>query len=318
MPHQRHKLEFPPAPAVNKHAEETHCASLQWAREHDLISPDKIQQWDDARIGWIAARTNPHLPQEALRLVNDWYLWLFAVDDGYIDQPAQPLAPAQMVQLASHLSCIVLDPDFPLTGAGRCATGLRDVRRRIATVASPAQTARWVEAVHGYLMAICWEVANQATGTRPGRAEYTAMRRPASAVWSAFYLMDISAGYELQHSQLVDPRFRELANVAVDLISWDNDYYSHFKEVQETGARHNIIRILAEEQDCDITEAMHRYVELHDQHVDRFFDLEARLASRVTPEGSRFIEGIKHWIRASIDFQATSSRYMIRSTGDAV
>jgi hypothetical protein len=305
------RLTFPVAPAINSHVETAHREALEWVAEHDMLDADKLERLDQARVGWITARTNPHVPAESLRLVTDWYLWLYSMDDGYCDESDMGARAAEMMQMASRLSRVLADPTFPLEGAGRCAGGLRDIRRRVAALASPSQLARWSEAVNGYLMGICWEAANRETGRPPSLPEYTAMRPLSGGVWTAFLLMDVAAGYELQHEQLTSPGFRELADVAVDLINWDNDMYSYAKETLDHGAMHNIVRALADHHECSVDEALQRFAAIHDEWVDRFFALEARLAPTLTPEGKRFTNGMKDWIRGSMDYSAASPRFKL-------
>ncbi|MBW1600044.1 hypothetical protein [Streptomyces sp. JJ38] len=121
--------------------------------------------------------------------------------------------------------------------------------------------------------------------------------------------MDVGVGYELQHDLLVRPGFRELVDIAVDLVSWDNDLYSYRKETFDHGAMHNIVRALADRHQCGLDEAVRRYTALHDAWVERFLALEARLAPTLTPEGARFVDGMKDWIRGNIEFSAVSPRF---------
>ncbi|RLV01259.1 hypothetical protein CTZ27_12095 [Streptomyces griseocarneus] len=306
------RLEFPAAPAISPYAEETHHASLLWASLHGMLNPEQYERLDEARIGWLAARTYPHLPRHFLRLLSDWHLWLYAMDDGYVDRPPPTPAfgPGHMVRMAARLSRIAADPSASLTGGGRCAAALRDVRRRVGAMASTARTQRWSEAVSGYLMGVCWEATNNAAARLPELAEYTAMRRLSSGLWTALHLIDAGAACELPDRQLADPALDELADLAANLVCWDNDYCSYAKETRRTGARHNLIRVLAAHHACGADEAMRRYVALRAGHVARFTELEAALADRLTPEGARYVQALKHWIRGHLDdFSHSSSHF---------
>ncbi|MFD0686384.1 terpene synthase family protein [Actinomadura fibrosa] len=304
-------LEFPnECPArINEHADAVCDESLAWTQAHDLLNADKVEEFRRVKLGYIAAMTNPHLPRESLRLVTDWYFWLYAMDDGYIDlaRLGEPCAP--IIQMCARLSRVAVDPEFPLDGAGRGASALRDLRLRIDEAATTVQLKRWIDSVNAYLMGLSWEVANQETRQFPALEEYVAMRRPASGTWTALLLMDIAAGYELGVPQLADRRFRELVDMAVDLIGLDNDFYSYAKEQAETRAMHNIIRAIADRERCTLDEAMLRYVEIHDDRTRRLLAIEEEIGGGLTDEGRRFVHGCKDWVRGNIEYSRSSERF---------
>ncbi|WEB38110.1 hypothetical protein MOV08_01490 [Streptomyces yunnanensis] len=69
---------------INQHFEQVDQQSLAWLARHRLPErqPHQAEWIRRQRSGYLAARTNPEVAADMLRLLSDWYVWLFAFDDG--------------------------------------------------------------------------------------------------------------------------------------------------------------------------------------------------------------------------------------------
>jgi hypothetical protein len=123
-------------------------------------TPDEQRRLARIDIGLLTAMVMPNGRDIAARLATDFSAWLFAFDDCYADEH-KGLPIAELAALLSRLSRVL---EAPASGpAEEVVIGLpfiqalRDVRVRLAAIASPTQVSRWSEAMRAYFMATLWE-----------------------------------------------------------------------------------------------------------------------------------------------------------------
>ncbi|WP_177198648.1 hypothetical protein [Streptomyces colonosanans] len=126
---------------MNPHAEQADQRSLAWLARHRLLDGQR-QQADRLRrqrSGHLAARTNPEVSAEMLRLLSDWYVWLFAFDDGYCEDRERGSRSGPLARTTALLAR-TLDPEPPaadVDGPARTyVVALREIRDRVAAQAS--------------------------------------------------------------------------------------------------------------------------------------------------------------------------------------
>ncbi|MCF3106943.1 methyltransferase domain-containing protein [Streptomyces roseoverticillatus] len=297
--------------AVSPYGEQISRASITWLQRHNVLDrEDQLNRLHQARLGLLTDRCHPHTRPEVLQAIADWHLWLFALDDSYCDESDFGAHPAAMSQMAARLLHIVDAPhdDIP-PGAGRCASALRDIRRRLDAHASPLQVHRWTAAVHDYLFGIVWEAANRAEGTVPTLGEYLPMRRLIGAIDSAICLIDVSTGNEVSAHDWASPGLQALTRHAANLTCWDNDLVSYHKERSDHGAMHNLVTVLAREHACTLQEAVHRTVAMREEEARALLTTESRLRPTLDEAARTYIDGLKHWVQGHLDYSTESSRW---------
>ncbi|MFF4926277.1 hypothetical protein ACFY4B_37385 [Kitasatospora sp. NPDC001261] len=308
-----------PFPSLtNPHAEQADRQSLDWLARHRLLDgrhrqSDRIGR---QRSGHLAARTNPEVSAGMLRLLSDWYVWLFAFDDGYCEDRERGAAPGPLARTTALLARVV-DPEPPgdeLPGpAGAYATALREIRDRVAAQASPSQLFRWECTVRDYLSAQVWEAANREAGTVPGLAEYVAMRRHAGATYTCLALVDLAAGDEVPAAEADGPSLRRLRDLTANLVSWDNDLYSHAKEAAGGQGRHNLVEVLARHHRCSPAEARRSAVAMRDAEMRAFVELSRTVRTDGSDAASAYARSLGLWLRGHIDWSRGSSRFDVPS-----
>lgn len=304
-------LQVPFPEAISPHAEQIDRLSIDWLSRHRMLDrADQFARIEQARLGLLTARAYPLAPPETLQVIADWHIWLFALDDGYCDESDFGAQPVDMIQMAARLLRVVDAPDEAIPpGAGRCASGLRDVRQRLESQASRAQLERWTATVHDYLFGIVWEAANRSHRTIPSLGDYVPLRRLAGAVPTCLGLIDISLTSEIPADEWTDPRLQRLTRKAANLIAWDNDIFSYNKELSDHGALHNLVTVLANERQCAPQAAVDFAVAMHDAEVADFLRIESQITPTVSDVTRTYITGLKHWVRGFLDYAKESSRY---------
>lgn len=302
-------LPCPFPSALNPHVEAASCESFIWLEQSGMLTQratiDKLRR---AKTGWLVARTNPLVSHKMLRLLTDWYNWLFAFDDGFCERSETGGRAAPLVLMLPRL-LRVLDGDDASCSADPFARALWSVRQRIAQDGSAEQLGRFCMAVKEYLFAQVWEAGNRESGRVPSLSDYLLMRRTTGATYTCLALIDVASGYSLSATEWFHPIVAELGLLAVDLVGFDNDLISYVKEYQHDSARHNLVTVLAVEHICSVSGAIEKLALLHCTALDRFLAQKTALGDWASDGVLRYVAGLEHWVRGHIDWSLESSRF---------
>ncbi|MFF0630099.1 hypothetical protein [Streptomyces sp. NPDC004296] len=299
---------------INRHSEQADQQSLAWLARHRLLErqPHQAERIRRQRSGHLAARTNPEVAAEMLRLLSDWYVWLFAFDDGYCEDRERGSRPGPLARTTALLARS-LDAETPVAemdGPSRAyAVALREIRDRVGAQASPSQLFRWECTVRDYLFAQVWEAANREAGVVPGLAEYVAMRRHTGATYTCLALVDVAAGHEPPPAEADGPALRTLRDLTANLVSWDNDLYSHAKEQAAGQGRHNLVEVLACHHRCSPAEARKLAVAMRDAEMSAFIELSHAVRADGSAATSAYARSLGLWLRGHIEWSRHSSRF---------
>lgn len=274
-----------------------------------LAGADTIEHFRRSKIGLLAARTNPTVPRASLRLINDWYNWLFAFDDAFCEGEVMGHRASALARALPPLLEILdgrrkPDADDPFGMA------LDELIHRISETASPAQVDRWRITVKEYLFAQIWEAANREVDLIPTPEDYVLMRRITGATYTCFALIDVGGGYRLELEEWHHPDVRALSDLACDIIGWDNDLISYAKERGRDKARHNLVTVLATHRALTLQEALEEVSNMHKAAITAFVARRAALHQWASPPVRTYVRGLEHWVRGHIEFSLGSARYV--------
>ncbi|MFI6099228.1 hypothetical protein ACIA8G_27055 [Lentzea sp. NPDC051213] len=237
----------------------------------------------------------------------DSLMWLFAFDDAYCDEGRYSHNPASMAILVAEMGRIAetgrTDSESPL------ARALAELRRRLDILASPAQTARWVHAMKGYLSYQVWEAAYRSTSTLPTLDEYAVARIRNGSMEVCAMTLDIAEGYEVPPDEIDRPAVMALTEMACSLVGWDNDIASYYKEHKRSGDRINLVDVIANQNGTTPADALPSVIALRDAVLARFLELRDDVETLVGPDTRRYIGGLSAWIRGNLDWSANTARY---------
>jgi hypothetical protein len=237
----------------------------------------------------------------------DSLMWLFAFDDAYCDEGRYSHDPASMAMLVAEMGRIA--ETGRTTSVSPLARALAELRSRLDVLASPAQTARWVHAMKGYLSYQVWEAAFRHTGGMPTLDEYAVARIRNGSMEVCAMTLDIAEGYEVPAAEIDRPAVRALTEMACSLVGWDNDIASYYKEHQRSGDRINLVDVIADEAGSSPAEALPRAIALRDAVLARYLELCGEIEGVVGESTRRYVGGLSAWIRGNLDWSANTARY---------
>lgn len=310
MERELDKIWCPFAPAINQFAIIADRNTLEWAQRFNLLARDDRYGHDrPIEYGWLAARAYPNSGWAELQIAADWISWLFLMDDE-CDETGVGRDPRLLGQLHDRMIAILrgaepVDSDPPL------ARALHDLRSRMAERASPAWLERFTSAVEDYFVANRWEANNRLLGITPSLATYQIKRAHTGAVFACFELLSITDGIDLPPAVRDSAVVQGLTLLANCVICWCNDILSVNKE-HKHGDVHNLVIVLQNERRISNEAAMSETIKVHNDTVQAFLDLEKKLPSfgpAVDAEVARYVDSLRHWMRANLDWSWTALRY---------
>ena len=298
---------FPPA--IHPRHEAIDARTSAWAMEFRIGSEELRRNLVGHDIGTFAARILPEGREEVIGILADFIIWLFGVDDGHCEEGELGNRPSELVATLSRLLRIAQNPEVPMMEDDPLAQGLRDLRRRIAKHATPAQLARWVDALREYFLSVVWEASHRIRDTSPSLNDYTLMRIYDGATSVVLPLLEMGHGYELDPNERDDIAVRGAAEMAYFVITWDNDIFSYHKESRGKRYYLNVIRVLQEQYGMTLDEALRTAIAQRDRVMCLFLRVYEHLLKTASPALRQYLHSLASFIRGAQDWGITSHRY---------
>ncbi|MBP2478932.1 hypothetical protein JOF53_007804 [Crossiella equi] len=301
---------------MSKYSAEVDDASFEWLLRFGLVhDPRTLDRLRRQRSGDLAARTNPEAGRDQLQILSDWYMWLFAFDDSFSEDGSDSACPAAMALAMGQLSRS-LDCGYRPTGPVRpYADALCDIRDRIAAYGSPSLLDRWTHTVHNYFLAQVWEAGNRERGSFAGLDEYVVMRRHAGATYTCLAIIEMASGLEMPAEIALSPAMRRVNDITANLVSWDNDLFSHAKEKVADHGRHNLIEVIAQQERRTPSAVHSRCLDLRNEEMREFLLLTESLSRGGDPATQDYLRKLGLWLRGHIEWSAASSRFEVETAG---
>jgi hypothetical protein len=299
----------PLSPAIHPRHAAIDARTAEWA-DHFAIGSDELRdRLVRHDIGTFAARILPDGREEVISIAADFIIWLFGVDDGYCEEGDIGTRPGELMGALSRLLRIAQNPEVPMLADDPLAQGLRDLRYRMDVYGTPGQVARWVDALREYFSSVVWEASFRSRGTVPDLNDYTLMRIYDGATSVMMPLLEMGHGYELQPLERDLTAVRAAAEMAYFVICWDNDIFSHHKEMRAGGFYLNAVRVLAEERGVPQDKALTLAIAQRDRVMSLFLRVAEHLKIFGSPQLRQFLDSLGHFIRGAQDWGVSSIRY---------
>lgn len=298
--------------AISPHVETAHQDTIQWARRIGLVSSDGQQQrrLDVGKFAWLSALSQPDDSLDVIKLNADWFLWLF-VNDDRVD--ASPLGyDMQYIAHKHHKLLEILEgaersdaDDHPLEYA------LYDICQRIKGMTNEYWFQRFLYSVEQYFDASIWEVKNRVENVTPDVTTFTKMRVFTSAADPSFNITLLAQNISPQHKFLRHVYVQQLTVMACNHVGWVNDVFSAVKELRE-GNMNNLVLVLRQAHEISFQEATNLAVEMCNDEVKAFLELEDRLPSFGDEEDvdlQKYVDVLRSWMRGHLDWYWETGRY---------
>ena len=309
------ELDYPFRSAVSEHADEIHQGTAEWAVRLGLLPDEKARLLFGATgLGRLVARTHPDSSLEDLKLISDWYAWLFLQDD-MRDEAEVGKRPSELSEIdACFLD--LLRGDEPVPCDIPLAWALHDLSRRLRARLrenglSDVWMRRLVRAVGEHLEATLWEAANRARDVAPDPETYVRMRPLTGGLSIVTEIVEIVEGTHLPTEVREHPIVGRMTGASHNVVCWANDILSLGKELGR-GEVNNLVVVLRDAYGIPLQEAVDRAAEMHDDEVRAFVELSGRLphfGPTIDANLGRYVSALRTRMRGVLDWSRESERY---------
>jgi germacradienol/geosmin synthase len=321
-----------PWPArLNPHLDSARAHSRTWARDMGMIAADPAGHdtaiWDEptynsADYALLCAYTHPDATDEKLKLVTDWYVWVFYFDDHFLEHYKRTgdLTGAReyLTGLATFMPTGSTDEEPVATNA--VEWGLADLWRRTATSMSVNWLVRFAESTRNLLEDCLWELANITEHRVPNPIDYIEMRRRVGgAPWSA-NLVELAAGAEVPAAVAATRPMRVLRDTFADGVHLRNDIFSYQRETEQEGELNNGVLVIETFFGCTPQQAAELTNDLLTSRLEQFENTaltevpalceEYRLDPADRANVLAYAKGLQDWQAGGHEWHLQSSRYM--------
>jgi len=287
---------------------EVNSQTTQWAEHLQLAEPALRDEIIRSDVGDWAGRVLPRSEAHALRLVSDLLFWVFTFDDEYCERGPLGRDPGRLAGALSWLIRAVEHPESPIQTDNPVANGLRDIVKRIATLASPRFTADFVEAVGGYFLAKVWEASFRQRQEQPTLEEYMLLRCPSGMTCAFIRLLELGGSGELTAQERDCRPICALVDMIGLVQSLDNDILSYHKESRESYSL-NAVTVLSYQEQLAFPEAIDRVLALRNRVMSRYLDVQDSVRDHASGPVVDFLDNMDTMARASFDWSLHTFRY---------
>lgn len=302
---------FPPE--MHPQVAEIHQHTFAWATAHRLLQREAaIRRFHASRFAWLAARVHARTSFEDLALTNDFFTWLFLLDDQFDDSSAGR-QPAHMKVIVDRLLTTlgmergeqVKPLDGPIAGA------LQDLWKRASALTTPHWQQRFVGHLRDYLEAYLWETGLRERAETPEVALYIQKRQDAGAMRLALDYIDLAEHVDLPPEVYESTLVQALLLITNNVVCWQNDIVSVEKELAH-GDYSNLVLVLAKANGLSLQEA----AEQANAMTTREVILLEQLANFVPgtfpqhqPALEKYLICMRAWVRGNLDWSLESARF---------
>jgi 5-epi-alpha-selinene synthase len=265
----------------------------------------------NSNFAWLTARAYPAATLEDMKLFNDWMIWLFMFDDQFDDGlPGKRLEEIQST-VREYIE-ICKNPDV-ISPQGPAAEAMCDLYRRTLPQMTPAWCKRFTQHFIQYLDTYNWTAQNHLQGTVPDINAYLENRYHSGGMTMSIDLIELAGHLFLPEELLLSQAFARLSRATNAVVCWSNDMVSLAKE-RARGDVNNLVVIFQQTYHLPLQEAIEQVNEMVTAEVHLFERIARSLppieSGRLADDAQKYLDGLKSWMRANLDWSAETHRYL--------
>lgn len=298
-------IQYPFPSRINPLVTAAHEHTTNWVYSYDLLKTNEAKaRFAKAKFAWLAARAFPDADLHELCIIADFNTWLFMLDD-QCDEAQTGKKSVYLKSIISGLMDILrYNQSVSLTKGGALAAALSNIWDRMRAISRPAWRIRFIRSMEEYFSSCLWEADNRAAGQVPSVADYIAMRPYTGALFADVEAIEIIEKVYLPDHILQQSTIKRMVLACNNIVCWSNDLFSCYKESQQ-GDVHNLVLVLAHEQNLDLQEAIDETIRMHNEEVALFVALEKQLPmfhTSLDAAVERYISVLRSWITGNYDW----------------
>ncbi|MGI5457308.1 terpene synthase family protein [Streptomyces sp. CA-249302] len=261
-------------------------------------------------VGHLTARGVPHGTPERTRVISDFVMWLFAVDD-YCDETGLSHAPYEYAAFAAQVLRVLEAPEVDAFDANPYVASVRELRRRLeATGATGTQILRWSYGLRMFLFGQVRETLARGRSVRPDLVDFMTTRLETAGTFPVFALNDYARGTEVDGKNFNRPAVRAVCEMGIAVIGLDDDIVSLHKEMHRSPDDPNLVSLLARIDEAPLEQALAGAMDMRDRIMSRFDTLSTRILDTADEALTAYVSGMRTWVRSWLDWSYDVDRYV--------
>ncbi|NYH80616.1 germacradienol/geosmin synthase [Actinopolyspora biskrensis] len=322
---------MPYSARLNPHVTAARVHSKQWALDMGMLTDDEAPgetavwseaDFDEHDYALLCGYTHPDATAPRLKLVTDWYVWAFFLDDYFLDRHKRTDRPDLAGEYLRGLERFM--PTRPTKSPQRpgdpVERGLSDLWARTAGQMSPGWSLRFAESTRNLFEGLVRELVNIASDRVPNPIDHIETHREFGGAQWAAHLVEYAREAELPPSMAHTHPLRVLADAFSDGVHLRNDLFSYQRETQEEGEVNNGVLVIEHFFECSpqraaditndlLTSRLHRFDETAAAALPPLF-VEHALEPAGRADVLGYVQGLRDWQAGGHEWHSLSSRYM--------
>jgi hypothetical protein len=306
------RLSYPFVPALHPRMEEVERESVErWARKLGLHARHRgFKKLQHSRFAVLLGRSHPTATTEALELIVDFAIWLFLWDDQFDNKVNDQLVSPEWISQMNTLATDILRGASPELESAPLLWILADIRTRLAERMPRAWLERFTRHCVDYFEGTVVESKARHAGIHPDVEGYVKLRRQTSGVYMVVDLIELAEGICLSEQTVNHPLLQRMVDITNDVVGWSNDIFSLASDMKDAGHLNLVLSVHQHEQPV-LQEALSVSAEMHDAQIAHFQMIDQHLPffGEEQEAVSRFVNGMRLWMRANYDWSILTGRY---------
>jgi len=288
-----------------------------WLREYGA---DK-KYGRGGNYGRLAARMYPTAPWPVLSACGLAFLWTFLFDDAIDPDGASGRTDQAETLVEQAMAAVAAADHEPVDNpvANPVVRCLEDLLRQVRAPAGPAWRQRFERDLGDFLAVMLRENRERGNVRTPDVQDYLVARRVTCTWPLAVDLMELAEGIEPGERVRSSASYTQMYEAAADITLATNELLSLPKEFK-AGELHNLVLIIADKQNCALTEAIAETKRWLDGRLRDYRDASesfVRSVGSAPPQGlgqeaaRRYVNGLEYLMSGILDWQLETSRYTV-------
>lgn len=290
---------------VNPHLDEVRTHIKAWAADMGMFRTGvwDEQAFDAADYGRFVALTHPDAALPELRLVADWHVWGWFLDDFFTQMFKRrrdfPGGKAYLQLLWSMLGTAAPMPADP------AQRGLADLWARTSAAMSAGLRDRVAADVKDWSGSMLWELHNLAQSRVPDPVDYLEMRRRNTASELSATLIRFTSGEDVADTEFETRSMKALARTFADIGSLRDDISAYPKHIRDGVVLTNGVVVTQQFFGIDPGQAVSVLNDLTAARAEEF----ERIAQGLDATVARHVQALRHWLAGHQQWSSGTGRY---------
>ncbi len=297
---------------ISSYAQAVHEHSLAWATHFRLVQGEAARRrFLNSHFAWLTARAYSTATLEDMQLLNDWMIWLFMFDDQFDD--GLPGKNLQEIQSTVRKYIDICEHPGNISYREPAAEALCDLYLRTLPQMSRVWCQRFTRHFIQYLETYNWTARNHLQNRVPDIGAYLENRHHSGGMTVSIDLIELAGHLRLPEELLSSLPFKRLSCSTNAVVCWSNDIVSLAKE-RARGDVNNLVVIFQQTYHLPLQEAIAQVNEMVTAEVHLFERIERSLPplepGPLANDVHKYLDGLKSWMRANLDWSAETHRYL--------